>query len=77
MPLANRRVVITGIGVVTSIGMDAAAFWDGLAREQCGIKTIQAFDPTSGFVSSARNNVIPPTGFCRSDALRDGRRGRS
>ncbi|MSQ92955.1 MAG: beta-ketoacyl-[acyl-carrier-protein] synthase family protein [Gemmataceae bacterium] len=45
MPLANRRVVFTGIGVVTSIGMDAAAFWDGLAREQCGIKTIQAFDP--------------------------------
>ena len=47
MPLANRRVVLTGIGVVTSIGMDAAAYWDGLARGQSGVKVIQAFDSTS------------------------------
>ena len=46
MSSANRRVVITGIGVITSIGMEATSFWDGLARGQCGIKTIQAFDPT-------------------------------
>jgi 3-oxoacyl-[acyl-carrier-protein] synthase II len=45
MSVANRRVVLTGIGVVNSIGMDAAAYWDGLARRQCGVKTIQAFDP--------------------------------
>ena len=45
MSVANRRVVLTGIGVVSSIGMDAAAYWDGLARGQCGIKTIRAFDP--------------------------------
>jgi 3-oxoacyl-[acyl-carrier-protein] synthase II len=42
---ANRRVVLTGIGVVTSIGLEAASFWDGLKREQCGIKPICAFDP--------------------------------
>jgi len=44
--MSQRRVVITGIGVVTSIGMDAAAFWDGLAQGRCGIQTIKAFDPT-------------------------------
>jgi 3-oxoacyl-[acyl-carrier-protein] synthase II len=43
---ANRRVVITGIGVLTSIGMDANAFWDGLSRGACGIRTINAFDPS-------------------------------
>src|SRR5215813_11205433 len=43
---ANRRVVITGIGVITSIGLDAAAFWDGLARGACGVRTITAFDPS-------------------------------
>ncbi|HZZ82786.1 MAG TPA: beta-ketoacyl-[acyl-carrier-protein] synthase family protein [Gemmataceae bacterium] len=43
---ANRRVVITGVGVITSIGMDAAAFWDGLARGACGVRTIKAFDPS-------------------------------
>ena len=46
MPSANRRVVLTGVGVVTSIGMDAASYWDGLAQGRSGIKTIQAFDPS-------------------------------
>ena len=45
MSVANRRVVLTGIGVVTSIGMEAATFWDGLARGQSGVKTISTFDP--------------------------------
>ncbi len=45
MSLPNRRVVITGIGAATSIGMDAASFWDGLANGRCGIQTIRAFDP--------------------------------
>ena len=46
MSAANRRVVLTGIGVVTPIGMESATFWEGLARGQCGISTIQAFDPS-------------------------------
>src|SRR5690348_12795576 len=46
MSLPNRRVVITGIGVVTSIGMDAASFWNGLVEGRCGIQTIKAFDPS-------------------------------
>jgi 3-oxoacyl-[acyl-carrier-protein] synthase II len=46
MPSYNRRVVITGIGVVTSIGTGAASFWDGLAQGRCGIRKIQAFDPS-------------------------------
>jgi 3-oxoacyl-[acyl-carrier-protein] synthase II len=46
MPAANRRVVLTGIGVVTSIGQDAASFWSGLAEGRSGIKKIQAFDPS-------------------------------
>jgi 3-oxoacyl-[acyl-carrier-protein] synthase II len=45
MSAANRRVVLTGIGVVTPIGMESASFWDGLVRGRCGIRTITAFDP--------------------------------
>ncbi len=45
MSAGNRRVVVTGIGVITSIGMDVNAFWDGLARGACGIKPLKAFDP--------------------------------
>ena len=43
---ANRRVVITGIGVLTSIGKDASSFWDGLSRGATGVRTITAFDPS-------------------------------
>jgi 3-oxoacyl-[acyl-carrier-protein] synthase II len=42
---ANRRVVLTGIGVVSPIGLDAASFWDGLAHGKSGVNTIKAFDP--------------------------------
>ena len=42
MSLSNRRVVITGIGVLTSIGMDAGSFWDALARGQEATHTLAA-----------------------------------
>lgn len=45
MGSANRRVVLTGIGVLTSIGSDAASFANGLLQGQCGIKPISLFDP--------------------------------
>ena len=41
----KRRVVITGLGVATPIGIGIDAFWEGLLRGQCGIKRIDAFDP--------------------------------
>jgi 3-oxoacyl-[acyl-carrier-protein] synthase II len=44
--MSNRRVVLTGIGVVSPIGLDAASFWDALVRGQTGVKRIQGFDPT-------------------------------
>ncbi len=43
MSSANRRVVVTGIGALTAIGMEAASLWDGLSRGVCGIKAIPAF----------------------------------
>lgn len=40
-----RRVVITGIGVVSPIGIGAEAFWKNLLAGACGIKPIALFDP--------------------------------
>ena len=42
--MSSRRVVITGLGVLTPIGKDAASFWDALHQGRSGVRPIQAFD---------------------------------
>ena len=41
----SRRVVITGIGVVTPIGTAAAGLWAGLESRTSAVRTITRFDP--------------------------------
>src|SRR2546421_6316706 len=43
----NRRVVITGMGVVTPVGNDLETFWGNLRKGVSGIGRIQAFDTTA------------------------------
>ena len=40
----KRRVVVTGIGVVSAVGLDLPSFWDGLLAGKSGIDRITAFD---------------------------------
>jgi 3-oxoacyl-[acyl-carrier-protein] synthase II len=43
----ERRVVVTGIGVVSPLGNDIDTFWKNLVAGECGVDTITAFDPAT------------------------------
>jgi 3-oxoacyl-[acyl-carrier-protein] synthase II len=43
----GRRVVITGLGVVTPVGSDVETFWSNLKNGVSGIRTIDAFDTSA------------------------------
>ncbi|MGH7995670.1 MAG: beta-ketoacyl-ACP synthase II [Opitutaceae bacterium] len=40
-----RPVVVTGVGVVTSVGHDADRFWASLLAGRSGVRRVTAFDP--------------------------------
>jgi 3-oxoacyl-[acyl-carrier-protein] synthase II len=42
----RRRVALTGVGVVTPIGIGKDAFWANLMEGRSGVRRITAFDPT-------------------------------
>lgn len=42
----SRRVVVTGMGAVTPIGIGVENFWRGIQDGQVGIKLIDRFDTT-------------------------------
>ena len=44
--LPKRRVVITGIGVISSIGIGKDNFWQALREGRSGISRITSFDPS-------------------------------
>lgn len=43
----ERRVVITGMGLVTPLGNDLDTFWKNLVEGRCGIDKITAFDASA------------------------------
>jgi 3-oxoacyl-[acyl-carrier-protein] synthase II len=42
----TRRVVVTGVGVVTALGTNVSEFWDNLCAGKSGVSHLQRFDPT-------------------------------
>ena len=42
----KRRVVVTGMGAVTPIGVGVDTFWDGIVKEKIGFAPISYFDTT-------------------------------
>jgi 3-oxoacyl-[acyl-carrier-protein] synthase II len=47
--LDNHRIVITGLGVVSSIGIGKDEFWNSLLRGRSGISPVSSFDTSNQF----------------------------
>jgi 3-oxoacyl-[acyl-carrier-protein] synthase II len=51
-----KRVVVTGVGAISPIGIGARAFWENLLAGRVGVRRIQTFDP-AGFSSQLAGEV--------------------
>ncbi|MGY0558252.1 MULTISPECIES: beta-ketoacyl-ACP synthase II [unclassified Lysobacter] len=55
-PASSRRVVITGLGIVSPLGNDLASSWDGIINGRSGIGPISHFD-TTGFTTRIAGQI--------------------
>lgn len=67
----RRRVVITGLGIVSPLACDLSMFWHLLSRGETGIKPITSFD-TSPFNASLAGEItdFDPTDFIQPKKAR-------
>jgi 3-oxoacyl-[acyl-carrier-protein] synthase II len=45
-PLISRRVVVTGLGAIASLGHDVDTFWSALLAGRSGVDRVSLFDPS-------------------------------
>ena len=69
---SDRRVVVTGIGCVSSLGNDANTLWKNLLAGECGVDRITAFD-TTGYdcqIAAEVKNFDPTPAFPNPKEIR-------
>lgn len=66
----SHRVVITGMGVVTSLGKDLETFWDNLMSGKSGVSQVEAFDVSdyTTQIASSVKDFDPEERFGRKEA---------
>ncbi len=71
----GRRVVITGLGAVTPVGLTASESWQAVRSGVCGIAPITQFDPTGMKVQLAAEvkGFVPENYMSRQEAKHIGR----
>ncbi len=73
--MSKRRVVITGMGAVTPLGLTAVQSWQAVRDGRCGIGPITQFDPAENKVKLAAEvkGFVPEEHLGKPDAKRMGR----
>ena len=68
----KRRVVITGIGPITPIGITRDGFWTGLQQQRSAVRSISRFDPSQFRSHNAAeiNDFVPTDHLERKRAKR-------
>ena len=56
--MSERRVVITGMGVVSPIGIGLDSFWSSLIDGKSGIQRISSLDPSDFYCQIGFDGVI-------------------
>ncbi len=70
--MSKRRVVITGMGVVSSLGEDISTFWSNISESKSGVALIERFDsgPFTSKVAGECRNFDPTNYIDRKDVKR-------
>src|SRR3954469_10132970 len=76
---SRPRIVVTGIGVVTSIGIGVEEFWPSVLAGRSGISTVESFDTgryavhlggeVKGFDAAKYVRRLPPGSMARASHL--------
>ncbi|WP_081487342.1 beta-ketoacyl-ACP synthase II [Paenibacillus riograndensis] len=66
----NHRVVVTGMGVITSLGTDLDTFWDNLMSGKSGVSTVDTFDVSeyTTKIAASVKDFDPEERFGRKEA---------
>lgn len=69
--MSRRRVAVTGMGVVSPLGIGSDTYWSALENGRSGVSTITHFDPSDFKVRiAAEVNDFEPTDFIEKKSVR-------
>ena len=67
----NKRIVITGLGIISSIGIGWRDFWDNLLKGKSGISPISSFDTSNQFTHNGGEvKNFRPEDYISADQLK-------
>ena len=68
--MSKRRVVVTGLGMLSPLGLDLASSWEGILASRSGIKRVEHFDVTEfgSQISGSVRGFQPQPGISVKDA---------